>query len=114
MAATQDFKAQLKRQLGFLEWSAGGFDAGRCDEAIRIATALRVIFHQAANSTSLLNHLNAAHVLVRSRAPDRAKQNAQLGGRTVVGSILLIACLDVAGHVQPKPRGFLGSNAASI
>ena len=54
-----DFCAQLKRQLRFLKTSAAAFDAGDRDEAIRIGTGLRVLFHQTNRSTSLMRHLDA-------------------------------------------------------
>jgi len=38
-------RAQLRRQLGYLERSVRLFDLGYLDEAIRIATCLRVLFH---------------------------------------------------------------------
>lgn len=38
-------RSQLQRQLGYLERSADLFDLGYLDEAIRIATSLRVLFH---------------------------------------------------------------------
>jgi hypothetical protein len=54
-----DFTGQLQRQLGFMENSARAYDAGHRDEAIRLATSLRVLFHQTPKSTSLLRHLGA-------------------------------------------------------
>lgn len=85
MSTTQDFKKRLQEQLGFLKRSAAGFDEGERAEAVRIATVLRVLLHDTGSSTSLLNHLNALQVPVRSDAPDRAKQDAALGGRKIVG-----------------------------
>lgn len=52
-------------QLGFLKTSCEGFDQGDKKEAIRIATALRVLFHDTTDrkgrprSVSLLSHLKA-------------------------------------------------------
>jgi hypothetical protein len=85
LSTTTDFKAHLAQQFGFLERSAAAFDAGHHQEAIRIGTSLRVIFHDTNKSTSLLRHLNALRVLVRSEAPDRVRQNALLGGKRIVG-----------------------------
>jgi hypothetical protein len=48
--------------LGFIGRSAADFDQGHREEAIRIATALRVIFHQTGRSTSLLQDLNGTTV----------------------------------------------------
>jgi hypothetical protein len=73
VSTTRDVKKQLQQQLGFIERSAILFDEGRREEALRIATALRVIFHHTSHSTSLLRHLKAKKVMVRSAAPDRNK-----------------------------------------
>jgi hypothetical protein len=51
------FENQLERQLNFLRRSALEFDRGNHDEAIRLATTLRVLLHDTQNSTSLLTHL---------------------------------------------------------
>ena len=48
---------QLQTQVRFLERSCRAFDAGEHDEAIRIATILRVLLHDTEKSTSLLTHL---------------------------------------------------------
>jgi hypothetical protein len=65
-----DFSRQVSRQLGFLARSCELFDLGFKDEAIRIATTLRVLFHQTGSSTSLLMHLNAVPNLVSTVEPD--------------------------------------------
>jgi hypothetical protein len=85
LSTSQDFKKRMREQLGFIERSAAGFDQGHREEAMRIATALRVIFHHTNSSTSLLHHLNATMVKIRSDAPDRQKQNAALGGKKIIG-----------------------------
>jgi hypothetical protein len=54
-----DFVEQLDKQLRYIETSAREYDAGNKDEAIRIATSLRVIFHHTGETTSLLAHLRA-------------------------------------------------------
>lgn len=59
---TDKFKQQLKKQIGFLLNSCKLFDAGQWDEAIRIATSIRVILHDTSASTSLLTHLDAKHI----------------------------------------------------
>lgn len=59
-------QVQLIRQLGFLQRSAAAFDEGHQAEALRIAVALRVMFHDTGMSTSLLTQLgikNTAKVL---------------------------------------------------
>lgn len=53
-----DFKEQLKKQLDFIRTSCKEYDAGNVNEAVRIATALRVIIHDTKRSTSILKNLN--------------------------------------------------------
>jgi hypothetical protein len=57
-----DFKAQLRKQLGFLWRSCDAYDRGHTDEAVRIAAVIRVLIHDTPKSTSLLNHLGALHI----------------------------------------------------
>lgn len=58
------FFEKLHEQLGFLERSCAHFDDGYEPEAIRLATTMRVLFHDTRypngkpNSTSLLSHLS--------------------------------------------------------
>ncbi len=61
-----DFKEHLRRQLNFIQRSADHYDSGDEEEAIRIATSLRVMFHQKPASTSLLTHLGASRVNLAS------------------------------------------------
>lgn len=61
-----DCVTQLRKQLQFLETSCDAYDAGNKDEAVRIATVLRVLFHQTQQSTSLLTHLNAPYTKLLS------------------------------------------------
>jgi hypothetical protein len=78
--STVDFRAQLKRQLGFLERSCYSFDAGLHDEAIRIAQCIRVLIHDTKKQTSLLTHLNAKNIALTS------------------------SCLDITTKIQPGTR----------
>ncbi len=50
-------RGKLQEQLRFIQRSCTAFDQGTEEEAIRIATALRIIFHDAGRSVSLLAHL---------------------------------------------------------
>jgi hypothetical protein len=59
-----DLVRQLDKQLRYIDTSAGGYDAGEKDEAIRIGTSLRVIFHQTQASTSLLRHLGGTYTRI--------------------------------------------------
>lgn len=58
------FEEKLREQLGFVQRSCAHFDEGHEEEAVRLATTLRVLFHDAqrrdgrASSTSLLTHLS--------------------------------------------------------
>lgn len=63
MAGSTDprLREKLEEQLRFLARSSELFDQGHEDEAIRLATSLRVIFHDTQNSISLLTHLGLKH-----------------------------------------------------
>jgi hypothetical protein len=57
-------RAELRKQIGFLERSAKAFDEGHEEEGVRLATVMRVLFHDTVhpktgkpNSISLLTHL---------------------------------------------------------
>ncbi len=52
-----ELQRHLKRQLKFLEKSSIEYDNGNFDEALRIAVALRVLFHDTKSSTSIFNYL---------------------------------------------------------
>lgn len=55
------FRAQLIRQLGFIQYLCSGYDIGFIDLAILIATRLRVTFnHGSGSQKSLLQHLKAS------------------------------------------------------
>lgn len=62
MTVPVDFNKHLLKQLGFIERSCQSYDADNFDEAIRIATVIRVLIHQTKSSTSLLTHLNATTI----------------------------------------------------
>lgn len=53
----QQLLVHLGEQLGFLESSCRGFDEGNDNEALRIASVLRTLFHDTAKSRSLLVQL---------------------------------------------------------
>lgn len=77
-----DFHKQLERQMAFLQRSCDGYDVGISDEAIRIATTIRVLIHATRNSTSLLQHLNATTINLLSTtagAPSNATRFFGLG-----------------------------------
>jgi hypothetical protein len=49
-----DVSLELRKQLNFIIGSCRGYDEGRLEEGLRIAVALRVMFHQTRNSAALL------------------------------------------------------------
>jgi len=53
----EELVKQLKRQIKYLETSSEAYDNGDIDEAIRIATVFRILFHDTKESTSLFRHL---------------------------------------------------------
>ena len=61
-----DFRAQLASQLEFIQSSCDLYDVGKVREGVRIATALRVLFHQTRKSTSVLTHLSAIDIALLS------------------------------------------------
>lgn len=66
-----DLAQQLRRQLQFIEASCREYDNGAVEEAVRIAVALRVLFHDTNKSTSLLTHmgkLNAIQLLSSAKS----------------------------------------------
>lgn len=67
--ATVRYPEQLRRQLGFIERSCSAYDLGHLEEAVRIATAVRVLVHQTPRSTSLLTHLQADGTRLLSTSP---------------------------------------------
>jgi hypothetical protein len=76
MPGILSYQEQLDKQLRFLETSCREFDAGNQDEAIRIAAAMRVMFHTTDKSTSLLTHLGAAGLAMLSTAGKRPGNHA--------------------------------------
>jgi hypothetical protein len=74
--AARDFQQQLARQLLFMENSCREYDAGHREEAIRLATCVRIIFHDTTRSTSLLRHLNATNISVLSTSVTGAPHSA--------------------------------------
>ena len=61
--AKDELLGLLEEQIGYLEWSIKGFNAGRLAEAKRLAVTLRVLFHQTNQSHALLNQLGLENVL---------------------------------------------------
>lgn len=51
------YEERLVSHIGFLRTSSATFDSVQEDEALRLATSIRVIVHDTDKSTSLLSHL---------------------------------------------------------
>jgi hypothetical protein len=83
-----DYRAQLAKQLGFLWRSCAAYDQGHIDEAVRIATAIRVLVHNTKNSTSLLNHLDALGISLASTVStmDRSRSVFMFGMGQGIGT----------------------------
>lgn len=60
------FIDKLQEQLRFLQRSCAAFDQGAEDEALRMATGLRVIFHSTKQSVPLVSHLGLANSVLLS------------------------------------------------
>ncbi len=71
-----DFSRKLTQQIGFIERSCKAFDSGHMDEALRIATAVRVLVHNTPKSTSLLNHLGALNINLSTTVRDENRSKA--------------------------------------
>ncbi|MDT5016351.1 MAG: hypothetical protein QOD39_2511 [Mycobacterium sp.] len=56
-AADDRMHRKLREQLGYIQRSADAFDAGHEEEAIRLAGAMRVLFHDKGRNKSLLGQL---------------------------------------------------------
>ena len=57
---------KFREQLRFMERSCQAFDQGAEDEAIRLATSLRIIFHSTRTSISLVTHLKFGAKMILS------------------------------------------------
>lgn len=70
----RSLQEHLRTQIGYLRRSCEAFDANQIDEAIRIATVIRVLIHDTKNSTSLLKHLGATTINLLSTAESPSPQ----------------------------------------
>jgi len=94
-----EFQKHLREQVGFLQRSADAFDLGYEDEAVRLATTIRVLCHDTAKSHSLLAQLEIKDKtdFIDSAFPyDRANQLSHSG-------LVQIALRDDGS----EPRAFL-------
>lgn len=96
---TSKFKSQLKKQFTFLINSCRLFDMGCIDEAIRIATSIRVLLHDTSQSTSLLTHLNSKDIKIFDSCPIYEKEDKN-GHFSVTGFTMGVI------EMNPKKRVF--------
>jgi hypothetical protein len=73
-----NFQAQMLKQINFIKVSCREYDAGNHDEAFRIASALRTIFHETSQSTSLLMHLNSNNIQMASTWEAMSQDNTPI------------------------------------
>jgi hypothetical protein len=74
-----DFLIELDKQLGFIDRSCRAFDDGHVDEAIRIATAVRVLLHDKGRNVSILSHLAAKATVELLSSVDGKRPNEPPG-----------------------------------
>ena len=103
------FKVQLKRQLGYLQRSCSLYDMGYHDEAIRIATIIRVLMHDTTVSTSLLTHLNAKSINLFTNSPELPEPPEEGYQAVVVFNMGIIRMGAKAGY-GPNLEDFLPSS----
>jgi hypothetical protein len=70
---------KLREQLQFIQRSCETFDKGAEDEALRLATSLRVMFHDTAMSVSLVTHLRLSHTRMLSSSRGHGDWQDYLG-----------------------------------
>jgi len=87
------FITKLDEHLGFIGRSCQAFDSGVEEEAIRIATSLRVIFHDTGQSISLLNHLGLLNGKILSSAGGHGNFKDFLGQRVDLTSLTPITMI---------------------
>ncbi len=73
----KSLSGHLRQQFDFLERSCKLYDEGYVDEAIRIAIALRVLFHSTKNQQSLIRQMGADNVELLSTCPKYKRPSPQ-------------------------------------
>jgi hypothetical protein len=95
---TARFIEKLNEQMRFIERSCAAFDAGMEDEALRIAVAMRVVFHQSQSGTSLVAHLGLESSKMLSSSRGHGNFQDYLGHRIDLGSAVPIKMLPLFGE----------------
>jgi hypothetical protein len=87
---------QLTRQLGYLSRSSQLFDLGYADEAIRIATSLRVLFHDRAN-----DRRNQGSIIKLLGNPSVRLISTCSGKAPSPGTFVFDGYMHVPGNIRP-------------
>jgi hypothetical protein len=90
--------AKLTEQLRFMQRSCEAFDRGAEDEAIRIATSLRIIFHKTKSSFSLVAHLGLGDTKMLSTSRGYENWQDYLAHQIDLSSPEPIRMLPLLGH----------------
>lgn len=92
-----DLKDSLRKQLAFIKTSTDRILSGDLDEAVRLATAVRVIVHHTRTSTSILTQLGCS-------APLMLATGTPLGPKAIFGEsgLTLIKTESSGTHIEPS------------
>ncbi len=102
----EDLIEHLRDRVGFLQSSAESYDVGNHREALRLATAARVLLHDTTQSQSLLNLLDVKLSLdfVNTGMPV-----PETKGSTFVGAVLAPVVMGGPSALGPEYRAQLGN-----
>jgi len=102
----EDTLTSLKKQIRFIGKSSKAFDRGDVDEAVRIATSIRILLHDTNSSTSVLTQLGKKSLLFYDTALERKENDLttyhgltvpELAPDPVLGWVPLVAISDEEG-----------------
>jgi len=98
MSNAARFEESLGSQIGFLQRSAQLYDSGQEDESLRLATTMRVIFHQTPQSTSLLTHMQLTGTKMLSSARGHGDWKDYLGHKIDLTSSQPVTMVPLLGQ----------------
>jgi len=98
---------KLKEQMDFIRTSCELFDAGKPHEAIRIGTPIRTLFHETANSKSLLGQLNARNIEILTTIPDLPSMPGKIMGMSFDPVFTITLAGPVLEFTVPSPASRL-------
>lgn len=91
------FLTKLNEQIRFLNRSCLAFDEGEEDEALRMATSMRVLFWDKGQNVSLLSHLHLRHGCMLSIARGHADFRDYLGYHLNLSSATPVKAVPLLG-----------------